>query len=372
MKRNEEILLSLTGPMSHTLIVEPGVGAIEIGPKEVKPDLIVNPCDRINWNSFDDKKSPDGSLWPSVIRYFGNDISIFNWAEEREIETLSYTAYSALHIDASQSKIRILAVDTQDYETVLKLPSSEICNHCGIKGDLSKITLTPTNGIPPMRFTLNSSDSGDSIQLPKLESLRNITDIEIACSPLGTPFDCSSLLQFPELKRLSLQGSLTKIETLEELKLTSIQYRYVPDLTGLSLENFPELKSIIIWNCDESEGKILRSQLKKRKLEGYTSVSQLRSKRWFIEEYGLPFSAWPKKTARAATKAFKSASKVISKAEESALVESEIVSFIQVMNGLDNIETGEREDILEAVILLNSFSQYECDVEDIFESYRDF
>lgn len=47
--------IDLTGPRSHTLVIQPGVGSLSIGPSHLgkKADLHVVPDARIDWTVFD-------------------------------------------------------------------------------------------------------------------------------------------------------------------------------------------------------------------------------------------------------------------------------------------------------------------------------
>ena len=69
-------------------------------------------------------------------------------------------------------------------------------------------------------------------------------------------------------------------------------------------------------------------------------------------EHGLPFAAWPKSTARAAVRAYRTAEVGITAAASPDDVETAIRDFVQAINALPGIETTEREDTGEAIAQL--------------------
>jgi hypothetical protein len=115
-------------------------------------------------------------------------------------------------------------------------------------------------------------------------------------------------------------------EALAALPLRTLELRMVPDLTGLPpLTVWPELASFLGWNIDATVGKRLRTDLKKRGLVtqwettahgGRTTssvwqVSRLRTPSWFVTESGLPCTTWPRRTAKQAVTAFRTAAKIL-------------------------------------------------------------
>lgn len=80
-----------------------------------------------------------------------------------------------------------------------------------------------------------------------------------------------------------------------------------------------------------------------------SSVSKLRKSIWFATEYGIPFSAWESKRAKAATRAYKACLKEVKKGETEEAVHEAIVRFVETLNTLPDMETTEREDAGTAV-----------------------
>ena len=104
-------------------------------------------------------------------------------------------------------------------------------------------------------------------------------------------------------------------------------------------------------------------------------MSKLRSPIWFSTEYGIPFENWENKNAKIAIKAYKSALKKISKAQNEQDVKESIIELIEMINTLPNIETVEREDTGVAVQQLVESSKFDIDQEIVnawFDEFRDF
>jgi len=79
MVSSEAVTLSLTGDASHTIVREPGVGSLTIGPPTARgprPDVIVGADDAIDWSAFDPLTVPAGYPWPRSLRYRGNDTGL--------------------------------------------------------------------------------------------------------------------------------------------------------------------------------------------------------------------------------------------------------------------------------------------------------
>jgi len=61
--------IDLTGPRGHTLVIQPGVGSLSIGPSQLgkKADLHVASDAHIDWTVFDAFATPAGSPWRASI-----------------------------------------------------------------------------------------------------------------------------------------------------------------------------------------------------------------------------------------------------------------------------------------------------------------
>ncbi|MFC3448311.1 hypothetical protein [Amycolatopsis speibonae] len=110
-------------------------------------------------------------------------------------------------------------------------------------------------------------------------------------------------------------------------------------------------------NVEQEAGKRLRSELrhlvkKSGHVWQHSGVSQLRAPSWFVTEYGLPFSDWPAKACRFATKISRAAALGIANAKSPEEVAEAVRGFVRVFNDRPGIDTIEREDLGEAVALL--------------------
>ena len=346
-------VVSLTGPDSHRLQRPPGVGSCTLGPHP--SDLVVAADDSVDWSVFNPCTTPSGTPWPRWIDYEGDDTSWLAWSRHRPIEGFSWTPHAAHALDAGRAGIDELSVTVRRAPLRLVLPSGA---RFAATGNLSLLTpvLAPGAECPPLRFRPDTTAAREvPCALPRMPALAGATDVGVSVPPLRQPFDCASLLQFPGLRRLELSGSLTGLDALAGLLgLTALQLRFVPDLFDLpSLDAWPDLTHLIVWNCDDRTGKRLRSQLRGADRQWHdSSVSRLRSPAWFATEYGLPFSAWPSRSARTAVKAFRAAETAIGAAPTISVVEDAIRGFTHAINRLPRIETTERDDAAEAVARL--------------------
>jgi hypothetical protein len=351
MVRPQNIQLSLTGPASHTIEVPVGQGSLSIGPVvpgAARPDVVVGPEDVLDWSSFDAFPRHAGYHWPRVLRYQGDDIGFFAWSQRRRIEQFHWIPATPLTVDGSAARIDHLTVTLRGAALTIVLPTttSTFTAH----GDLSRLRAEAAadGTCPHLYFYPDTRTSRDAapVELPPLPSLGAATSVYVGVKPLRQPFDCGSLLQFPDLTVVRLLGQLTNLKALAELPhLQRLQLGDCPDLTGLpSLTTWPGLRDVDVSNIDAAAGRDLRQQLKERQLPR-ASVTGLRTAEWFEQDYGLPFSAWPAATARRATKAFRAA-------EAANDPEKGIRAFISAINDLPGINTIEREDAGEAVALL--------------------
>ncbi|GAA2587180.1 hypothetical protein GCM10010435_76770 [Winogradskya consettensis] len=361
--------ISLTGPDSHTLVRQPGVGIVIIGPAlpgSRRPDLVVSAADTIDWSVFDPFTVPAGYPWPRVFRYEGDDTGFLTWAARRPIETFTWQPHAPLTADASAAQLSRLSVILRNGPLTIVLPAD--CHYFSAAGDLSLLTVTTPGDCPPLGFFPDTQPSGPPVALPPLPGLAYARSVDVTVPPLRQPFDCASLLQFPGLTRVALSGSLTNLSALASLRhLEMLELRYCPDLSDLPPLDTWTLSHLLLFNADDTTGKRLRAS-------GVPSlsISQPRKPPWFRTEYGLPFSAWTPRKAKAATKAYRSAASAIGKATTAADAEEAVRAFVRVINALPDVETTEREDAGEAVALLTTGTPYAQAAEAWFDAERDF
>lgn len=351
--------IDLTGPRSHTLVIKPGVGSLSIGPSQLgtKADLHVASDAPINWSVFESFATPAGSPWPRFLYYAGGDTSVFDWAQKRPTESLTWVPILSADtdVDATRSDLHSLSIvlDQPGGRLSLKLP--ERLYHLSVSGDLSRFSAT---GHMPKSLSLVPPASrrrdDPPFELPDLGELHQVTSLALQNAPMGQPVSLECLKRFPYLKSLSLWGNFCDLELLARLdRLTALELRFMPDLGDLPpLNAWPKLERFIAYNVEEAVGKRLRQQMKAiaqtRPWADYASVSQLRKPEWWVTEFGRPFSSWPKRLSKLANQAYNVAQAAMAQACSLEEAEEVITAFTRRFNSLKGIETTEREDLGEA------------------------
>ncbi|MBU5673621.1 hypothetical protein [Paenibacillus brevis] len=352
--------IDLTGPQSHTLVIQPGVGSLSIGPPHLgkKADLHVPSDACIDWTVFDVFSTPAGSPWPRFLHYTGSDAGFMEWAKTRPIEEMTWAPVLSADTaaDASESILHSLHIELgpSGERLSLKLPKSSF--RLSVSGDLSRFT--STGGIPSFLALAPSTGrrkNDPPFRLPDLGELHQVTSLTLQNTPLGQPISLDCLDRFPNLNSLSLWGNFCDLDlSAGHAGLTNLELRFMPDLEGLpSLDAWPSLDRFIAYNVEESAGKRLKQQMKARDQvrpwTGHHSVSQLRKPEWWTTEYGRPFSSWPKRLAKLANEAYDITQAALAQARSFADAEAAITAFAARFNSLKGIETTEREDLGEAV-----------------------
>lgn len=387
---NKETVISLTGRDSHTLRVPPGQGSLSIGTRglsEGKYDLWVEQGETINWDALNGlytgygetrrEKLPYGD-WPRWIYYSGSDTGFIAWSAKRRIEEFHWTPKTDLTADLTDADIDRLYVHAGGSQ--VRLSTGENTRFLTLSGALENFRVEDLEKMPALTFCPDVPRGGALCRLPVFPALAGAGAVTIDYPVVKTPFDCESLLQFSSLRSLSLYGSMANLPVLAELeKLEDLALRYVPDLRGMpKLECWEGLRSFIGFNIEASAGKALRAeldQLKKARTMGFCSVTRLRERNWFDSEYGIPFSAWEEKNAKRAVKAYKKCVTGIKKSETEDEVRRAVKEFIGIINRMDGIETGEREDAGGAIEKLAEYSPVKISPEKWglwFEEERDF
>ncbi|WP_151780383.1 hypothetical protein [Acinetobacter bereziniae] len=396
MDRDTPIYISLTGTDSHQIKIPAGQGSFSIGRigmDKKKFDVLVGENAVIDCDVFNTFYTPHGQQnahlhpygdWPRFFYYWGNDIGFVEWSKKRVIENFFWQPSRSLCLDLSDAQIRNLAIKSNDDLIKLTLDQS---NNIGLyslhlSGKIELFEIKATQKIDHIRIEPNTEkdQSVSAYHLPIITDLAKISSLDVIVKPIGQALDCESLLQFPNLKNLNLTGNITNTACLKQLhQLERIGIRYAVNLEGFpALNTWENLSSFIAWNIDEKTGKTLNTQLKhlaQEKQLDYSSVSKLRSPIWFSTEYGIPFENWENKNAKIAIKAYKSALKKISKAQNEQDVKESIIELIEMINTLPNIETVEREDTGVAVQQLVEASKFDIDQEIVnawFDEFRDF
>ncbi len=386
----EEIILSLTGKDSHKVKIENGQGSFTIGNNKTQNyecDVIVDESLAINWEAFDgfytgagyeNKNSIPFGDWPRYFFYAGNDVGFIDWSFKRKIEDFSWQPQKSMKVDFTNAKIHRFCLETKD--NMLEFSLGENIYSLHLKGDLEKYKINKCIKLNNVSFFPSYNNNISSYKLPEFKALKNITDVSIFVSPLSPPFDCNSLLQFPNIDKLFLTGNMANLNSLKKLK--NIKYLGIwdsPNLTNMpELSVWKKLSWFVALNIDETLGKRFKKEisvLKKNRDFEFVSISKLRNPLWFETNYALPFREWEDKKERKAIRAYKKCLKDVKNSNSVQDIEKFIVDFVREMNNFNDIDTQEREDIYLAIsiIIKNSPINVEREKwETWFNSTRDF
>jgi len=382
----KKLTISLTGEFSHEAKIEPGQGSFHIGVKGIDDEYIdvwVDKDDKINWNAFNKCETifrpiiAKSIKWPRFFSYTGNDIGFIKWSTKRKIEDFTWKPQKEMTVDFTDANIYNLYIKS-DYK--LNLSFGEKIKYLDFYGNPNNYIIEKCLEVPSLGFYLKNDNMIKLHSLPRYEPFSKAEELLIEVDPNGAPFDCKSLLQFPNLKLLHLIGNMTNLSHLKELKhLKKLGFWNTPELRDLpNLNSWKKLNEFIAMNIDENAGKRLREEIKElkkqRKFE-FVSISKLRNKLWFETEYGLPFSSWKTKEEKKATSAYKNCLKIIKNATSENEIKNAIIDFTNKFNKMPNIETVERDDIYIALCILmkNSPIKIEHDIWlQWFDETRDF
>ncbi len=369
----QQITLSFTHPDSHTIRIDPDRWSFAIGREGSKArgyQVLVDDTVPLNWHAFDTVKAKD---WPSTIEYDGEDTGFIDWSTTRPIPSFHWSPCQTHRIDLTHAKIEGLSIEAtaEPITVVLGLHLKSLT----LEGDLSLFSIEGT-AAPDLGLGFHpvSSRSPRGFQgVPVFPSLAQATSVDIFQHPLAAPLDCRTLLAYPDISTLSINGALTGAHALLKLlNLRDLSIRYCPDFDDFpDLASFPRLESIIVYQAEETIGKRIRSEIRAMKKQGrfpeelYSSASGLRPRTWFYASADTPFDHWPNTMAAVATSTYRDAMKEIVKAPDEAAVKSLISDFLATIQSLDGLETTEREDVYTATTLLVYASKVEVSEETV-------
>lgn len=359
----KKLTISLTGEYSHEALIELGQGSFNIGVKGIDDgyvDVWVNKDDKIRWNSFNGSEVifkpfiSKSIKWPRFFSYTGNDIGFIEWSRKRKIEEFSWKPQKSMKVDFTDANINNLFIKS-NYK--LYISFGDNISYLDLYGNPNNFIIEKCLKVPSLGFYPKKDDNLKSYYLPDFKCFYDAEELSIEVEPNGAPFDCNSLLQFPNLKLLHLFGNMTNLSSLKNLKkLKKLGFWNVPELDGLPpLENWKELNRFVAMNIDETVGKRLKEEikeLKKQKDFEFISVSKLRNKIWFETEYGLPFSSWSSKDEKKAMSIYKRCLREIKKSKSKDDIKNSIINFTNNFNEMDNIESVHRDDIYSALCIL--------------------
>lgn len=383
--------IALTEEKLYKIAVPLGQGSLSIGTKGLskgKYDVWVEKGSVINWDAFNGFYTGAGEWnkeyypygdWPRFFYYSGDDSGFIEWSYKRKMESFHWCPHADAAVDLTNADIAELTIHTET--NTVQIAIGNKIRTLRLSGRPENFDVKACTAMPNLSFDFTCAQTeAPECRLPVYKALENATSVAVNNSPVGPAFDCGSLLQFSGLKHLDLTGSMTNVSALAELKsLERIGLRFVPVIQDMpELKSFQHLKSFIGYNIEETAGKALRAELNKLKKEkelDFSSVTKLRKSIWFVTEYGIPFSGWEEKNAEIATKAYKLCMKKIKKAGTKSELREAVLGFIGTINGLEGIETSEREDAGEAVSRLMEVSALDIPQEQWqqwFDEARDF
>lgn len=242
----------------------------------------------------------------------------------------AFIATGDTELDFTDAVLQYLTVETRGHQVIVHLPSAAHLDFVSLVGDPDDVAVRchPDGEIPgvilhlprdpaPSRRVLPTDGSAGVRALNLPPELLGTTNITAHGDPFDMPFDARLPTNCPQLLKVEIRGAVAHLDALAEADLSKLEFRYVPDLTGLpALSSWPRLDKVVVWNCDAEATKQVRAQIRRMpEGSGFRSASKRRDAAWFATEYGLPFSGWPTRVASQATRAFRSAAKAISGAD---------------------------------------------------------
>ncbi len=387
---DKEVVLSLTGKDSHKFLFPSGQGSLSIGTignVNREYDLLVNEDDVIYWETFNGYYSvagwkekdryPYGNM-PRFFYYSGNDTGFIDWSSKREIEEFRWIPQKDMSVDFTNSKIYLLYIKTKEYYIDFSL--GEQVSELHLCGHLDHYLIKNCKKVPRLYFEPEYDKNIESYKLPIFSVLKDAEEVQVTVSALSAPFDCSSLLQFPKLKKIYLNGNITNLEALKELEdLNTLGIWNAPNLSGMpKLTVWDHLSWFVASTIDEEVGKVLRKELsslkKKRKFE-FSYVGKLRSPLWFEQNYGIPFAYWENKNGKKATSAYKKCLKEVKSSKTEEKIKKAIINFVEKINKLEDIESMERDDVYSSLCSIMKSSPIEIGTkkwETWFDKAREF
>lgn len=242
MSTQRELNISLTRKNSYKVMIPIGQGSFSIGTKGVskgKYDVWVDKDDTINWDAFNEFYTGYGvehkdiypyGDWPRFFYYSGEDIGFIEWSLKRKIEEFHWDIHKELNVDLKEANIHRLFIHNHGK---IQLSLGKQINYLSLSGYLDDIDIKECIKIPMLSFTFDHT-MNDYFQLPFYDVLKKISFVNIYNSPQNKPFDCRSLLQYPNLIGIELSGHMIHLDALSKLKnLESIALRYIPNLDDM-------------------------------------------------------------------------------------------------------------------------------------------
>lgn len=374
-----KVKTNLVNNETKEFIIYPGETYLSIGVKDIaKGDIKVwlNPDDIINWDSLDVKDPFDDRYLIRSVYYTGNDKSFLEWTSKRRVE-FTWQPLKDVDIDLTNSKIDTLRIIT-DKKVILKMgPNQEEFTYTGNPHNL---IIKDWGNVSCFWINIPNEKITTTYELPDWGHFHNLKRVVINASPNGAALDCSSLLEFKDIKDLGLEGNLANLEALEEFTdLKDLGFWNVPNLDGLPpIAVFKDLTCFCAKDIGKEKGLLLRKEvnkLKKTKEFRHIYVGGLRDELWFKTEYGIPFTNWENNFGKKAMRIYKECLTAVKKSQTEEEIKTAIEAYTNQMNKLKNIETEEREDIYTALETIMENAKVEVAYDtwfSLFDNLRDF
>lgn len=383
---NIEFKLPLTKNKSYETVVFPGQGYFWIGTEGItkeKCEVLLEANEEINWDAFNGYYVPGDweyrdeipyGDWPRFFRYYGNDNGFIEWSKKRRIEEFEWYLYEDKKAEFTDASIGRLLLHIK--ESKLECTIGKKTHDLELFGNLENFKIKKCGNLRTIGFHPEYENNIDKYQLPTFEAFKDATDIIIMVPVASSPFDCESLLQFKNLKELSLIGNMTNLHALEKLEyLEGIWLHNIPNI-----ENFPHLttwknlKHFSAIDIEKEAGLHLRKEakeLQERIDKDDIGIYGLKPLIWFETKYGIPFKLWEEESKKIATKAYKKLYDEIRKTKEKSNIKTSFINYIQKFSELDKISEKQKKDIDSSINKIVESLEIKSDLKEIKQSVKE-
>ena len=375
-RRDYDHRLSLCGPDSHVIRIEPGAGNCYVGPEKQRrsvPQALVDPGATPDWSAFEALDTGGAYAWPRYLYYEGNDPGVFEWAAKRQIERLTWTPLAPITVDASAAKIGTLSICLDQSELRIHLPSS--LRQLSVLGRPEKLHPADSQAGASLRLHFSGFLSGSNVAFyPSLDKL-----LRLSTFTSQFPSDGKLIARYLALRQLSVHGGLANANVLRVLsKLESMAFRECWDLESLSrLSSWPNLRSLFAANIGAADASRMMAEANGLP-ELDATIRKARSLEWITANANSPFKNWTKSIRIAASAAYTAAQAEIAALSEElneTSVKQIVERFTQSLNAIhakSGLETSEREDSVFAVWKLASSTPFAEPAIEWFDRERRF
>ncbi len=352
----DRLTLSLTGPDSHVVRREAGVGNMYVGPRAQRanvPQAIVPAGARPSWDVIDTIPRAGAYPWPRWLTYEGDDVGVFGWLARRPhpLESLELVTTAPMVADAAKARVGALRIESS-HALRLVVPSDV---RLSLRGALDGIHVEAAGRGAKVDLTLDPR-RGRLVVTPGLASVQRLT-------VRGMDVDLGALATASHVRELTLVGTMKNLAALAALRgLERLSLREVWDLSGLPpWSAWPKLKQVSLFGVRGSDAKRLAKTAEERP-SIVLVVRSTRTDAWIDDPANRPrFEGWsvPARTLKAANAAFAAATVAVAKLKKAEPKRARAIvdDFVDQLNTLhakkgSTLTTLEREDVAEAVASL--------------------